>query len=74
MRGCAVLAFPFGLGRPSGKRKSLVSTEVCFQYCLCLLRKQFVKGNVTVILGHIHNKIFGCKSGGIAHRLQVNTV
>ena len=67
-------AFPFGLGGPGGRRRTPISSEACFQRYFRLSMKQFMRGDVILILGHMYNRILSYRSGVIACRSRVNGV
>ena len=56
-------AFPHGMRGPSGKRRTPISQEACFQRYFRLAMPQFMRGDVVLVLGHMHGRILTYKSG-----------
>ena len=48
-----LLTFPFGLGGLNTKRRTRMSADACFQRYFRLSMKQFMRGDVVLILGHM---------------------
>ena len=67
-------AFPHGMGGPSGKRRTPISQEACFQRYFRLAMPQFMRGDVVLVLGHMHGRILTYKSGVMICRSQKNGV
>ena len=56
-------AFLFGLGGPGCSRQTQISQEVCFQRYFRLAMPQFMRGDVTLVLGHMYGRILRYRSG-----------
>ena len=67
-------AFPFGLGGPNTKRRTRMSAEACFQRYFRLSMKQFLRGDIVLILGHMYNFILSYRSGVIACQNRISGV
>lgn len=67
-------AFPHGMGGPKLKRRTPISKEACIQIYMCLAMRQFMRGNVILVLGHCYSRIQTFHSGIMLCRSQVNGV
>ena len=65
-------AFPRGRGGPKCRRRTPLSAEGVFQRYFRLSMKQFMRGDVILVLGHMYNRILSYRTGIIACRSRVN--
>ena len=66
--------FPFGIGGPSGKRRTRISQEACFQRYFRLSNNQFMRGDAILVLGHMYNRLVSFKTGVMICRSQLDGV
>lgn len=67
-------AFPHGTGGPKVKRRTPISQEACFQLYMRLAMRQFMRGDVILVLGNCYSRIHTFRSGIMLCRSQVNGV
>jgi len=65
-------AFPYGLGGPKGPRRSRISEEECLRRYLRLSMRQFMTGDVALIIHQMFSRILSFRSGVMVCRSQQN--
>lgn len=65
-------AYPRGIGGPKYRRRTPLSAEGWFQRMFRLSMKQFMTGDVILVLGHMYNRLLSYRTGVIACRSLVN--
>ena len=69
-------AFPYGMGGPTQKvkRRTQISQEECLRRYLRLSMKQFMTGDVALIIYQMYSRIISFRSGVMVCRSEVNGV
>ena len=64
-------AFPFGMGGPKSKRPTRVSFELCLQRYMRLAMRQFMRGDVILVMHHMYARQLSYKSGVMTCRNNI---
>ena len=67
-------AFPYGMGGPKVKRRTPISEEACLQRYMRLAMRQFMRGDVILVIGNMYGRIQTFRSGIMLCRSQANGV
>ena len=67
-------AFPYGMGGPKGARRTRISEEQCLQRYFRLSMRQFMTGDVCLVIHQMYGRILSFRSGVMVCRSQVNGV
>lgn len=67
-------AFPYGMGGPKVKRRTPISEEACLQRYMRLAMRQFMRGDVILVIGNMYGRIQTFRSGIMLCRSQRNGI